>query len=135
MDSMRRPALVSTAKGRQSGSARARRVLETWGYSPLLSRLALPVIEARPPVDQADFSGRLMTLLAEAIGVDDVYTHGMIAPMVAIGLVRCRHWSVFVISRWEFDHEPAVADLLGGASIADVRAQPGTQSRCPYNWR
>ncbi len=105
--------------------ARARSVLEAYGYGPLLSQLTGPVIDTPAPVVQADLPRRLITLLAESIGVDDPDTIDTTAPMVSIGLDSLQALELRRRVQAEFHHDLALPDLLGGASIADVLARLG----------
>jgi mycobactin polyketide synthetase MbtD len=100
--------------------ARARPMLEAYGYGALLSQLTSPVTETPAPIKEADVSRRLISLLARAIGVDDVDTIDTQVPMVAIGLDSLQALEFRRHVRIEFNHDLAVSDLLGGASIADV---------------
>ncbi len=102
---------------------RARSALETCGRGSLLSQLSSPDIEAPDPVAPTGLRPRLMTLLAQAIGVDRVDTIDTDAPMVAIGLDSLQALELRRRVKIEFNHDLEVSDLLGGASIADVLAQ------------
>lgn len=117
---------------------RARSVLDTCGRATLLSQLgpvvpkstaaaAVPVLtETREPIPAGTDSGlgpRLMSLLAGAIGVDSADTIDITIPMVAIGLDSLQALELRRRVKLEFDHDLEVADLLGGASIADVLAK------------
>jgi mycobactin polyketide synthetase MbtD len=109
--------------------ARGRPVLEAFGYGPLISQVTLPDSgnsEAPAPVGQTGKAGpgeRLMQLLAQAIGADRAETIDAEAPMVAIGLDSLQALELRRRVKIEFNHDLEVADLLGGASIADVAAQ------------
>nr|WP_264034971.1 nocobactin polyketide synthase NbtC [Mycobacterium lacus] len=102
---------------------RARPILQTLGYGPLVSRLTSPVVETRALADQASLPRRLIHLLAEAIGVDRAEAIDTEAPMVAIGLDSLQALELRRRVKIEFNHDLEVADLLGGASISDVLAQ------------
>jgi mycobactin polyketide synthetase MbtD len=110
---------------------RARPMLEAYGYGPLISQLTSPVIDTSKTVEQQapaaakDISQRLMSLLANAIGVDRAETIDTSIPMVAIGLDSLQALELRRRVKIEFNHELEVADLLGGASIADVMAKLG----------
>lgn len=104
---------------------KARSVLETCGRASLLSKLTatdVPVLEDR--VD-AGPSQRLVRLVAQAIGVERAETIDAEVPMVAIGLDSLQALELRRRVKAEFDHDIEVADLLGGASIADVVARLG----------
>jgi mycobactin polyketide synthetase MbtD len=109
--------------------ARARPVLQAFGYGPLISRLTLPDDgDAQTPAPQEQTGttpprDRLMQLLAQAIGAERAETIDLEAPMVAIGLDSLQALELRRRVKIEFDHDLEVADLLGGASIADVAAQ------------
>jgi mycobactin polyketide synthetase MbtD len=100
-------------------------VLETCGRASLLSQLSAPDVKTPAPVTETDLSQRLMTVLAQAIGVDRAETIDREVPMVAIGLDSLQALEVRRRVKIEFNHDLEVADLLGGASIADVLAQLG----------
>jgi mycobactin polyketide synthetase MbtD len=109
--------------------ARARPVLDAFGYGPLISQLTLPGSgdsETPAPVEQSGKAGpreRLMQLVAQAIGADRAETIDTEAPMVAIGLDSLQALELRRRVKIEFNHDLEVSDLLGGASIADVAAQ------------
>jgi mycobactin polyketide synthetase MbtD len=75
------------------------------------------------PVEDADVPQRFMKLLAQAIGVEHAETIDTEIPMVAIGLDSLQALELRRRVKIEFNHDLEVADLLGGASIADVLAQ------------
>ncbi|BBZ43272.1 nocobactin polyketide synthase NbtC [Mycobacterium parmense] len=106
---------------------RARSVLETCGRASLLSALASPddMPDHEPAVPAADVepSQRLVKLVAQAIGVERTETIDAEAPMVAIGLDSLQALELRRRVKLEFGHDLEVADLLGGASIADVAAR------------
>lgn len=107
--------------------ARARPILEAFGYGPLiseLSRLNFDDVGApiAPATDQTA-PARLIELLTQAIGIDRVETIDTTAPMVAIGLDSLQALELRRRVKIEFDHDLEVADLLGGASVADVLAR------------
>ncbi|QNI07736.1 SDR family NAD(P)-dependent oxidoreductase [Mycobacterium kubicae] len=114
---------------------RARSVLETCGRATLLSQLNAPAVEpavptedagrAPEPVADTQVSKRLLGLLAGAIGIDSVDKLDPTIPMVAIGLDSLQALELRRRVKLEFDHDLEVADLLGGASIADVLAKLG----------
>lgn len=106
---------------------RARPVLETFGYGPLVSELLSPVSETAAPAEQADLPGRLSNLLATAIGAERAERIDTSVPMVALGLDSLQALELRRRVKAEFDHELEVSDLLGGASIADVLAQLGAR--------
>ncbi len=110
----------------------ARPVLEAYGYGPLISRLSQPTrpaappsVEVRSPVADSEISGRLLGLLAAAIGEDRAENIDITAPMVAIGLDSLQALELRRRVKIEFNHDLEVSDLLGGASIADVLAKLG----------
>jgi mycobactin polyketide synthetase MbtD len=106
-------------------SSRARSVLEACGRGSLLSQLDSPGVEDRSPIEQTGLPQRLTKLVAGAVGVDRVDTIDTTVPMVAIGLDSLQALELRRRIKIEFDHDLEVADLLGGASIADVVAQLG----------
>jgi mycobactin polyketide synthetase MbtD len=107
---------------------RARPILEAYGYGPLVSQLTSRVAETSAPLAKAsqspaaetDVSRRLMNLLAQAIGVDSVENIDTTIPMVAIGLDSLQALELRRRVKTEFDHDLEIADLLGGASLADL---------------
>ncbi|OBI40787.1 polyketide synthase [Mycobacterium kyorinense] len=104
---------------------RAQPVLAAYGYGPLLSQLTSPPPAAPAPAGGQDLEQRLMSLLAGAIGVDTVDAIDTTAPMVAIGLDSLQALELHRRVKTEFNHELEVADLLGGASIADILVRLG----------
>ncbi len=102
---------------------RARSALETCGRGSLLSQLSSPDVKPTVPVEDADVPQRFMKLLAQAIGVEHAETIDTEIPMVAIGLDSLQALELRRRVKIEFNHDLEVADLLGGASIADVLAQ------------
>jgi len=108
--------------------ARARPVLEAFGYGPLISKLTSPDgenSETPAPVEKTGPRDQLMKLLAQAIGVDRADTIDATVPMVAIGLDSLQALELRRRVKIEFNHDLEVSDLLGGASVADVLAQLG----------
>ena len=105
--------------------ARARSALEPYGYGPLLSQLNSPVAERTTAVAKGNLSQRFMELLAETIGMDHTDALDVAVPMVAIGLDSLQALEFRRRVKAEFDYELGVADLLGGASIADVLSRLG----------
>jgi len=108
--------------------ARARPVLEAFGYGPLISKLTSPDgenSETPAPVEKTGPRDQLMKLLAQAIGVDRADTIDATVPMVALGLDSLQALELRRRVKIEFNHDLEVSDLLGGASVADVLAQLG----------
>lgn len=115
--------------------ALARPILEAFGYGPLLSGISQP-----SPLDLDDNSrpeavpgeqnapARLLDLVAQAIGTDRTDTIDTTAPMVALGLDSLQALELRRRVKIEFGHDLEVADLLGGASVADVLAKFGGQT-------
>jgi mycobactin polyketide synthetase MbtD len=106
---------------------RARSVLETCGRGSLLDGISAPQAKsaAPPPVAGAGVPERLMRLVAAAIGVDHGDRIDATVPMVAIGLDSLQALELRRRIKAEFDHDVEVAELLGGASIADVLTRLG----------
>ncbi len=107
---------------------RARSVLEACGRGSLLSQLSSaapgPVESpARAREVHAGLSQRLVSLLAQAIGADSADTIDTGVPMVAIGLDSLQALEFRRRVKNELNHDLEVADLLGGASIAEVLAK------------
>lgn len=103
---------------------RATSVLQACGHGTLLSQLTSPVTVGNSAQDATATGAirRLLSLLAGAIGVDDVEEIDTAVPMVALGLDSLQALELRRRVRAEFDHELEVSDLLGGASIDDVLA-------------
>ncbi|MCV7076785.1 nocobactin polyketide synthase NbtC [Mycobacterium szulgai] len=105
---------------------RARAVLETCGRQALLAQLnsaAVPAAADSAPTGAASVPHRLVKLLAQAIGVEGIQAIDTTVPMVAIGLDSLQALEFRRQVKMEFDHDLEVADLLGGASVADVLAK------------
>ncbi|OBJ87665.1 nocobactin polyketide synthase NbtC [Mycobacterium asiaticum] len=107
---------------------RARSVLQTCGRHSLLAQLdsAPPPAtdpEVQRPAAETGRSQRFVNLLAQAIGLDSAETIDTSVPMVAIGLDSLQALEFRRRVKQEFNHDLEVADLLGGASIADVLAK------------
>jgi len=107
----------------------ARPVLEAYGYGPLISRLTGPTAEIHPAVADSDIPGRLLGLLATALGEERAENIDLTAPMVAIGLDSLQALELRRRVKIEFNYDLEVADLLGGASIADVLTKLGGASQ------
>jgi mycobactin polyketide synthetase MbtD len=118
MQRIRRNAIVAAFD-----SARARSVLAAVGYGPLVSKLTSPVVNARSLAQETNFSQRFVELLAEAIGADSADEIDTTIPMVAIGLDSLQALEFRRRVQIEFNHDLNFADILGGASVADVLAQ------------
>lgn len=105
----------------------ARAVLSAFGYGPLLSELTSPDVPTpgAPPIAESDLEQRLIRLLAGAIGVDRADAIDTAAPMVAIGLDSLQALEFRRRVKNELNHDLDVAELLGGASIADLLARLG----------
>lgn len=111
--------------------ARGRTVLSAFGYGPLLSGLetpaaaALPVAEPAPMVGGAtvravDVPDRMVRLLAEILGADDIDTIDSTRSLVALGLDSLQALELRRRVHSEFGAELPVADLIGGAALDDV---------------
>ena len=107
---------------------RARPILQAYGYGPLISQLSQGESHAtQPPTAGSDISGRLLSLLATAIGADRAENIDTTIPMVAIGLDSLQALELRRRVKAEFNHDLEVSDLLGGASVADVLTKLGGQ--------
>lgn len=106
---------------------RARPVLAAFGYAPLLSQLSAPAVDALAPtpIGTADRKHRMLSLLAGAIGVDGPDAIDTTIPMVAIGLDSLQALEFRRRVKTELNYDLEVADLLGGASVADVLVRLG----------
>ncbi|WP_082948711.1 nocobactin polyketide synthase NbtC [Mycobacterium sp. 1274756.6] len=110
---------------------RARSTLATCGRESLLHELGHSAPAPAPqgadngePVSpQPDLKHHLTTLFAGTIGVDSADGIDVDTPLVALGLDSLQALEFRRRVHAEFDHDLAVADLLGGASITDVLAQ------------
>ncbi|WP_435795039.1 nocobactin polyketide synthase NbtC [Nocardia aurea] len=109
---------------------RGRTVFGAFGYGPLLSGLQTPTATAAAPAPAptaaapvavgGDVSARVTRLLAEIIGADDVETIDATKPLVAIGLDSLQALELRRRVKSAFGADLPVADLIGGASLADV---------------
>lgn len=107
---------------------RAHPMLNAFGYGPLVSQLTSPVMNSPAPTvtaEQPSRPRRLIDLVAEAIGADRSESIDTTVPMVAIGLDSLQALELHRRVKAELNYEIEVADLLGGASIADVVAKLG----------
>jgi mycobactin polyketide synthetase MbtD len=111
--------------------ARAQPMLEAYGCGSLLSQLTSPATKTSATSEETDTLRRLTSLLAKTISVDNVDTIDTQVPMVAVGLDSLQALEFRRRVKTEFNHDLAISDLLGGASIADVLAQMDTQSQAP----
>ncbi len=105
---------------------RASSALEACGRGSLLSRLEPPAPKApdAPAQDAAaQAPQRLVTLVARAIGVERAELIDVDVPMVALGLDSLQALELRRRVKAEFGRDLEVADLLGGASVADVLAR------------
>ncbi|WP_438804355.1 nocobactin polyketide synthase NbtC [Nocardia noduli] len=108
---------------------RGRTVFGAFGYGPLLSGLQTPVVAetpapaltaAAPAAVGGDVPARVTRLLAEIIGADDIDTIDATKPLVAIGLDSLQALELRRRVKSAFGTDLPVADLIGGASLADV---------------
>lgn len=107
---------------------RARSVLEACGRGSLLSQLNSAAqrpaeAPARPRENRSGLSQRLVSLLAQAIGADSADTIDIAVPMVAIGLDSLQALEFRRRVKAELNRDLEVADLLGGATIAELLAK------------
>ena len=109
---------------------RARPMLEAYGYGPLVSPLlgfsGKAVAGGQNDIRQSPAEakdGRLMNLLAQAIGADSVDDIDTTVPMVAIGLDSLQALELRRRVKTELNHDLEMSDLLGGASIGDLLAK------------
>lgn len=101
---------------------RARPVLTAYGYGPLLAQLP-DVAAPHAGVEEPALEQRLIRLLAGTIGAAGTDAIDPNAPMVAIGLDSLQALEFRRRVKTELNHELDVAQLLGGASLADVVVQ------------
>jgi mycobactin polyketide synthetase MbtD len=111
--------------------SRARSVLEACGRGALLAQLNSPDVEDRNPVAQTGVSQWLLKLVAGAVGVDRVDTIDTTVPMVALGLDSLQALELRRRIKIEFNNDLDVAELLGGASVADIIERIGTHRFSP----
>ncbi|MGV9803543.1 nocobactin polyketide synthase NbtC [Mycobacterium sp. NPDC003449] len=117
---------------------RARSGLGLLGYGPTLSALAaiptadIPAARTTGAAervesghDGTDVRRRLLGLLAEVLGVDDVQAVDGAQPLVAVGLDSLNALQLRRRIKSEFRCEVAVSKLLGGATLDDVVREVG----------
>lgn len=106
---------------------RARPAFAELGYGPTLSQLSIPepqhTVAPQAPPGDLDLLQRLVRLLAEIIGVEDVQALDSSAPLVAVGLDSLNALQLRRRIKTEFSCEVAVSELLGGATLDDVVRQ------------
>ncbi|MFI7671163.1 nocobactin polyketide synthase NbtC [Nocardia sp. NPDC049526] len=112
--------------------ARGRSVLGAFGYGPLLSDLVVPTALDAAPAPGTDAGTevprRMVRLLAEVIGADDLDAVDSGRPLVAIGLDSLQALELRRRVKSEFRYDVPVADLIGGASLDDVIRLIGDRS-------
>ncbi len=125
-------ALPATAAVAAFDWERVREVFATLGYGPTLSQLgnvakkavlehaAFEPVEAEPVAAVADLPQRLLQLLADVIGADDLQALDSSLPLVALGLDSLNALNLRRRIKTEFYCEVAVSDLLSGATLDDV---------------
>jgi mycobactin polyketide synthetase MbtD len=104
---------------------RAGEAFATLGYGPTLSRLTTPQntpTVASPTPVAGDVAQRMLRLLADVIGAEDVQALDGTVPLVALGLDSLNALRLRRRVKTEFDGEVAISDLLGGATLDDVVA-------------
>lgn len=109
---------------------RARSALDACGRSSLVSLLAAhdpdrETTERPAPVAAERAAHRVLTLVARAIGVDRPEAIDTEAPLVALGLDSLQALELRRRVKTEFDRDVEVAELLGGASVADLLERLG----------
>lgn len=126
-------ALPATAAVAAFDWDRAREVFATLGYGPTLSQVGNMAEETE--VEQtsavADLPKRLLQLLADVIGADDLRALDSTLPLVALGLDSLNALNLRRRIKTEFRCEVAVSDLLGGATLDDVVQMVKTGAPAP----
>ncbi|MCV7039722.1 methyltransferase [Mycolicibacterium moriokaense] len=101
---------------------RARDVFATLGYGPTLSQLGKTPdpVAVEPTPEVTDLPQRLLQLLADVIGADDIQALDSTLPLVALGLDSLNALNLRRRIKTEFRCEVAVSDLLSGSTLDDV---------------
>jgi mycobactin polyketide synthetase MbtD len=116
---------------------RAHAVLGAMGYGPTLSRLATRQVIRQTAVvpaetaPRSDLPARVLQLLADVIGADDLQALDTTVPLVALGLDSLNALQLRRRIKTEFSCEVVVSDLLRGATLSDVVDMVRTGSHEP----
>lgn len=105
---------------------RGRDALADYGYGPTLAHLATPEVEGEQVAD-ANLPQRMVQLLAELIGIDDLESVDSAQPLVASGLDSLQALEFRRRVKEQYRHDLPVDELIGGASLDDVIAQLSAQ--------
>lgn len=104
--------------------ARGLSVLDAYGHGPLLSHLVTPEVVTVSADDASvgavDVEHRLVRLLAEVIGADDLDTIDNTRSLVAVGLDSLQALEFRRRVNAELHYDLPVTELIGGASLDDV---------------
>jgi mycobactin polyketide synthetase MbtD len=114
---------------------RARSMLGALGYGPTLSQLVTSRTEDASAVTAmasgVDLGQRVLRLLADVIGADDLQALDGTVPLVALGLDSLNALHLRRRIKSEFSCEVAVTALLGGATLDDVVRMVQPESSVP----
>ncbi|NUS91118.1 MAG: nocobactin polyketide synthase NbtC, partial [Nocardia sp.] len=117
---------------------RGRSVLDAYGYGPVLAELRTPTaataaVTTAPPAtstatDSADIGSRVVEVLGEVLGADDIDSLDTTRPLVALGLDSLQALELRRRIDREYGYELPVSDLLGGATVDTIVTDLGAHA-------
>lgn len=102
---------------------RARLMLAPYGYGPLFSQLTAPALQPVAALGPTDVASTVRSILLDTIGAGSHNPIDTDLPLVAMGLDSLQALEFRRRIKIALDYELDVADLLGGASLADIMSR------------